>query len=84
MAKSKPYTAAEKRLIEAFTRFLVYAEVEKGVIKPMVEKEKPGTFEPESFVKTCFKEDPEAKRALAAVRREIPKVRKEFAKQLKD
>lgn len=84
MAKAKPYTAAEKRLITAFARFHVYAEIEKDVMKPLVEKEKPGSFEPESYVKACFKHDPEAKRALNALRREIPKIRKEFSAQFKD
>jgi|TARA_B110000211_G_scaffold54451_2_gene60393 hypothetical protein len=83
MAKVKPYNAAEKRMVAAFARFIVYSEIEKQCIKPAFEKEKPDeTFVPESWVKKVFKSDPEAKRALAAIRREVPKIRKDFLKQM--
>jgi len=81
--KAKPYNAAEKRLIAAFSRFLVYSEIEKQCIKPAFEKAKPGeTFVPESWVEEIFKTDPEAKRALTAIRREVPKIRKDYLKQM--
>lgn len=83
MAKSKPYTAAEKRLVSAFSRFLVYSEIEKQCIKPSFEKANPDkSFVAESWVKEMFKRDPEAKRALAAIRREVPKIRQDYLKQM--
>jgi hypothetical protein len=84
MAKSKPYNAAEKRIISAFSRFIVYSEIEKQCIKPAFEKEKPNeTFVAESWVNEVFKGDPEAKRALAAIRREVPKIRQDYLKGMK-
>jgi len=83
MAKVKPYNAAEKRLIAAFSRFIVYSEIEKQCIKPAYEKAEPKkAFVPESWVDEVFKTDPEAKRALAAIRREVPKIRKDYLKQM--
>ena len=83
MAKVKPYNAAEKRIIAAFSRFIVYSEIEKQCIKPAFEKEKPNEeFVAESWVNEVFKRDPEAKRALAAIRREVPKIRKDYLKQM--
>ncbi|WP_085299265.1 hypothetical protein [Cognaticolwellia mytili] len=81
--KQKPYNAAEKRLVSAFARFVVYAEIEKQCIKPAFEKAKPNeAFVAESWVKEVFKNDPEAKRALAAIRREVPKIRQDYLKQM--
>ena len=83
MAKVKPYTYGEKELVSAFARFIVYAEIEKQCIKPAFEKANPGeTFVPESWVNEVFKTDPKAKRALAAIRREVPKIRKDYLKQM--
>jgi hypothetical protein len=83
MAKLKPYNAAEKRLVSAFARFIVYSEIEKQCIKPAFEKANPGVaFVAESWVNEVFKSDPEAKRALAAIRREVPKIRKDYLEQM--
>jgi hypothetical protein len=83
MAKSKPYNAAEKRIISAFSRFIVLAEIEKQCVKPAFEKANPGVaFVAESWVEKVFESDPEAKRALTAIRREVPKIRKDYLEQM--
>lgn len=81
--KVKPYNAAEKRMVSAFARFIVLAEIEKQCIKPAFEYANPGeAFVAESWVNKVFESDPEAKRALAAIRREVPKIRKGYLQQL--
>lgn len=83
MAKLKPYNAAEKRFVSAFSRFIVLSEIENQCVKHAFEKANPNEkYVAESWINKIFETDPEAKRAIAAIRREVPKIRKSYLKQM--
>lgn len=79
-AKTKPYTAAQNRLINSLALTLVMADVEKNVIKPGVEKTGKPYDEKNGLLQTYFKNNPDEKRAWQALQKAISKARKDVAK----
>ncbi|GLX86360.1 hypothetical protein tloyanaT_26130 [Thalassotalea loyana] len=80
---TKPYTAAQKRLLSALARVLVQQDIETNCIKPSFEKHSDKPFKAGSYMESYFKQDPEAKRAWNALKRATQKYHQELAQGLK-
>lgn len=86
MAKLKPYTDAQRRLIHHLAAVMVCLEIESDVIAPAFEKATGNAYDresPDSFTNTFLNNNPSYKRAIDTLRRAIGKERKEQLKGFK-
>ncbi|HGM7539529.1 hypothetical protein [Serratia marcescens] len=79
MAKLKPYTDAQRRLIHHLAAVMVCLEIESDVIAPAFEKATGKAYDresPDSFTNTFMNNNPPYKRSMDTLRRAIGKERK--------
>lgn len=79
MAKLKPYTNAQRRLIHHLAAVMVCLEIESDVVVPAFEKATGKAYDresPDSFTNMFLNNNPSYKRAMDALRRAIGKERK--------
>lgn len=79
MAKTKPYTEAQRRIFYQLAAVMVCAEIESEVIAPLSEKETGKPYDrrsPGSFTNTFLNKNPEFKRAYDTLGRAIARERK--------
>lgn len=83
MANAKPYTTREKRLFDALSRAMIASDIQAKVVKPEYEK---STGKPyptkETYLDMFLEKDPEAKRALKCLQRNIKRQFKQYADEL--
>lgn len=81
MAKIKPYTAGEKRVIHQLALAMLCAEIETQVIKPQVEKETGKSYQTKGgYLDIYLKSEPNVKRVWKAFQKEVQKVRRDYLK----
>ena len=79
MAKSKPYTEAQRRIFYQLAAVMVCSEIESLVIAPFSEKETGKPYDrssPDSFTNTFLNKNPEFRRAYETLGRAIARERK--------
>lgn len=77
--KTKPYTAAEKRIIHQLGIALVCAEIEANVIKPATEKETGKPYKSiGGYLDVYLKSEPKVKRAWDALQKEVQTIRTDY------
>jgi hypothetical protein len=77
--KTKPYNAAEKRIIHQLGLALVCADIESKVIKPSVEKETGKPYESKGgYLDMYLASDPKVKRVWNALQKDVQKIRKDY------
>jgi len=80
-AKTKPYTAAEKRIIHQIGLALLCADIEAQCIKPSVEKETGKPYESKGgYLDVYLASEPKVKRAWKALQKDIQKSREDYVK----
>ena len=78
-AKTKPYTAAEKRIIHQLGLALVCADIEAKVIKPSLEKETGKPYESKGgYLAVYLNSDPKIKRAWNALQKDVQQIRSDY------
>ena len=78
-AKTKPYTAAEKRIIRQLGLALVCAEIESNVIKPETEKETGKPYDPKGgYLEIYLNSEPAVKRAWNTLQKDVQKIRADY------
>lgn len=79
MAKTRPYTEAQRRIFYQLATVMVCAEIESEVIAPLSEKETGKPYDrrsPDSFANTFLNKNQEFKRAWETLGRAIARERK--------
>jgi len=81
MAKTKPYTAGEKRVFHKLALALVAADIESQVIKPHTEKETGKPYQKKGgYLDVYLNSDPTVKRAWKTLQKEVQKIRSDYVK----
>jgi len=81
MAKTKPYTAGEKRVFHKLALAMIAAEIESQVIKPATEKETGKPYQKkDGYLELYLKSDPTVKRVWNTFQKEVQKVRSDYLK----
>jgi len=81
MAKTKPYTAGEKRVFHKLALAMIAAEIESQVIKPATEKETGKPYQKKGgYLEIYLKSEPTVKRVWNTFQKEVQKVRSDYLK----